>query len=312
MFSAPAKVILFGEHWVVHGGLAVAAAIGLRAYAEAERLASEEVIICSREFNVCEDLSKGCRRFCWLKRGVERLEEMCGEKLRGLRINIRSDVPPGAGLGSSAAVATAVIGAISYLFDCYESNVVWDAAFEAEKAVHGNPSGIDNTVSLYGGFIVYRKGSGFQRLRNMLTNSRIVIVDSGISRSTAKAVDIFSKRLRRLGEIGKLLFGVQERLVEEAIASMNRNEIERVGELMDVAHGILNAMGVSHPEIEKLIFELRRLGAYGAKLTGAGLGGSVIALFDRERAYDAANFLKDKGYHTWVAEVGVEGLRKEE
>jgi mevalonate kinase len=311
-FSAPAKVILFGEHWVVHGGLALAAAVGLRAYASAERSSGGSgVMVCSRELGVCEDVLGVCGRLCWLRRGFEKLAEECGGIVSGLKVDIESDIPLGAGLGSSAAVATAVMAASSCALGCYSAKVVWEAAFEAEKAVHGNPSGVDNTVSLYGGFIAYRRGGGFRRVKASLANARLVIVDSGVSRSTGRAVELFGRRFERLGALAKLLFELQERIVEEAMSCIGVGDVRRLGELMDVAHGLLNAMGVSHPALEEIVFTLRALGAYGAKLTGAGLGGSAIALFDGEKASAAAKELRKRGYRVWLAELGVEGLRRE-
>ncbi len=302
---------MFGEHWVVHGGHAIAAAVGLRARASAVKTGGEGFVVCSDRFG-CERVDVSCESMCWFRRIVEFVRGRCDARLSGLRVDIESGVPPAAGLGSSAAVATAAAAAVLCVAGCFDPKLVWDAAFEAEKVVHGNPSGVDNTVSLYGGFIMYRRGQGFRRLEASIPSSaRLVVVDTGVSRSTARAVEIFSERLRGLSDIGEELLHVADRVVLKAAQCLEEGDLACLGMLMDVSQGLLNAMGVSHPKLEEVVHELRWMGAYGAKLTGAGMGGSAIALIDAEKAERVVRKLAARGFRAWVVDVGVEGLRRE-
>ncbi|ABM80728.1 mevalonate kinase [Hyperthermus butylicus] len=309
-WSAPAKVIVFGEHWVVHGGLALAAAIGLRARAYGSPSESG-LWVFSQLYRIGENLMESCSRFCNLLAGFRLVASSYGRSLWPARIRIESDIPVGAGLGSSAATALAAVAAYACVGGLEPGyDVLWRAAFEAEKVVHGNPSGVDNTVALYGGFILYRRGSGFKRVEfRGMRDTRLLIVDSGVSRSTRIAVERFTVRLERLGRLGRRLLETADGIVEEALAALSRGDSVRLGELMDVAHGLLNAMGVSHPVLEEIVWIARREGALGAKLTGAGMGGTAIVLVDLEHASRVKKALELRGFRVYEVELGVPGLQ---
>lgn len=303
---APAKVILFGEHWVVHGGRALASAIGLYSSVYAEPL-REGVIVESRNLGVMEDVLKSCRVFCNLKRSFEYI---ANGVMWPARIVVNSEIPVGAGLGSSAAVAVSASAAYACVGGRdVTPELVSNAAYESEKLVHGTPSGVDNTVSAFGGFLLYRRGEGFKAIHvGSLNDVTLLVIDTGVIRSTAKAVSLFSSRLKRLNSIGQDLLRLAEGIVEEALRAVRKGDAVMLGELMDVAHGLLNAMGVSHIELEKAVHAARANGALGAKLTGAGMGGSAIALVEKERAAAVAENLRRLGFRVYSGALGVRGV----
>lgn len=306
--KAPAKVILFGEHWVVHGGRAIASAIGIYSRVIAEPL-HEGIVVESRNLGVVEDISKGCRIFCNLKKAFEYIAG--GERvLWPASIVIDSKVPVGAGLGSSAAVAVSASAAYACVGGLSVSpDFISRAAYESEKVVHGTPSGVDNTVAAFGGFILYRRGDGFRPIHaGRLDDVVILVIDTGVSRSTASAVEFFAGRLRRLGSIGEEMLELAENIIDEALKAISSGDAVRLGELMDVAHGLLNAMGVSHVSLEKAVHVARANGALGAKLTGAGMGGSAIALVESSRAEDVASSLQELGFRVYNGALGAAGL----
>ncbi|WP_070807888.1 mevalonate kinase [Pyrodictium occultum] len=310
---APAKVILFGEHWVVHGGRALAAAVGLysRAYAEP---ADDGVVVESVNLGVREDVLHGCQVFCSLRKAFEYISSARSSgRLWPARLIIDSEIPVGAGLGSSAAVAVSASAAYACVAGLEVApELVSRAAFESEKLVHGNPSGVDNTVSSYGGFLLYRRGETPMPLDfGGLGDVVVVVIDTGVKRSTARAVRLFTERLHRLGGLGRELLEVAEGIIDEALRALRRGDAAGLGLLMDVAHGLLNAMGVSHVELEKAVQAARASGALGAKLTGAGMGGSAIALVEREKAPRVSEKLRELGLRVYEAALGARGVSVE-
>ncbi len=305
---APAKIILLGEHWVVHGSKAVAAAVGLYARALGQR-AEQGIVVSSKNLGIVEDLTS-CHRFCNLWEAAQYIAASVSRRPWPARIHIESDIPIGAGMGSSAAVAVAFSACYAMLGGIKPSlNLVLRAAYAAEKIVHGNPSGIDNTVSTIGGFVLYRRGENPIRLSNVsLKGTKLLIIDTGIPRSTKIAVDVFSTRLRALHGLGGSLLELMNKVVDEAITALREDDATKLGLLLDLSHGLLNAMGVSHEALETAIHIARRSGAYGAKLTGAGMGGTAIALVPSEKAGIISSLLKERGFRVFEVEIGVNGF----
>jgi len=305
---APAKVILVGEHWVVHGGRAVAAAIGLYAVAQCKAKPGDRVIVRSRELGVEEELDR-CRDLCNLAAAWRHIAARHG--FRGAVCELSSDIPPGAGLGSSAAVAAAF--AAAYL--CVASGGVLDrelvnrAAFEAEKITHGNPSGIDNTVSVYGGIVVYRRGREPRRVRASTAGS-LLVVNTGIERSTRVAVEKFSARLASLpGSLAAEMIRLNDIAAGYAVRALREGDYGALGRVMNLSHGLLQSMGVSLAELDTIVELLRDMGVYGAKLSGAGLGGVVIAVAEENAAERIAEELRRRGYDAFRAVLPAPGVR---
>lgn len=225
----------------------------------------------------------------------------------GFNISIKSEIPPGAGLGSSAAVSVATAAATSTCLKLKLSeSEISNIAFEAEKIVHGTPSGIDNTITTFGSAILYKRGD----IRQIKINSRIplVIGDTGIERSTAEWVRKVKLRRDRQKEIVNSVLNSIGILVIESLRFLKKNDLPALGELMDINQGLLEALGVSTFELNKLISVARNNGAYGAKLTGAGGGGCMIALCPKTKQKliaDAIQKAKGKPLITSISSKGV-------
>ncbi len=311
--SAPGKVILFGEHFVVEGVPAIATAISLRAYVEVCNANDNEIIVSSKNLGIKATIWPQCmnEKLCFLTAVLEEFANTHGVKLWGVRATINSEIPVASGMGSSAAVATAFIKAYAMLggYDLGREQVR-KLVLSSEKLVHGKPSGIDNTIAAYGGTIIYEQGS-FTSIDSNFSGYKLLVADSGVARNTGVAVQKVLERKRALGRIGDEIYRFARLLVEAAIDAIKRRDFLLLGQLMDVNHGLLNAMGVSIPALEHLVYIARREGALGAKITGAGMGGSIVALVEEEKAEHIANKLKGIVSRVYLVEPGAEGVRLE-
>jgi mevalonate kinase len=228
----------------------------------------------------------------------------------GINISIKSDIPPGAGLGSSAAVSVATVMAAS---TCLNLNLskseISNIAFEAEKIVHGTPSGIDNTIATYGSVILYKKGT----IKPVKVKSRIplVIGDTGIERNTAEWVRKVRLRRDRQSKVVNPIINSIGKLVMESLKLLDKNDLPALGELMDINQGLLEALGVSTFELNKLINVARKNGAYGAKLTGAGGGGCMVALSPKTKQKQIADAILTAQGKPLITNISPKGVKIE-
>lgn len=320
--SAPAKTILFGEHFVVYGEPAVVLAIDKRAYARAEERRDRRLSICSANLNLsgnydngdftveCGDVEEAKSRFEPIRLAVEKIFEKKGEKV-GLDIEIDSAIPVAAGLGSSAAVVAAAAAAVGALLGIkLAKEEIFRITYEAERVVHGSPSGIDPAIATYGGAMLYQIDKGFKPL-NVKVDVPLVIGDTGLSRSTRVQVE----KVRRLSEkypqiLASLMLSARE-TVSRAVEALSEGDLETVGELMNINHGLLCSVGVSDESLERLVHAAREAGALGAKLTGAGGGGCIIALTERQRLEQVMRAMMRVGGKAFTAEKTDEGVKVE-
>ena len=292
--SAPGKVILFGEHFVVYGVPALVVSLGLRArvYAEegeggVEMIGEHSEPVVSAARYVAERLGYG----------------------GGMRLRVVSGIPRAVGLGSSAAVSVASAAAASLLI---RGELLGDLVLEAgqvgEKTVHYTPSGIDTAIAFGGGGGVYRRGEGLRQERFRLGS--LIVIDTGVERRTGEMVE----RVRRFGERepGRFRRVMEEAaaLVGEARDALNSGDLEAVGRLMNRNQDLLRVIGVSSPVIEDAITHALRSGALGAKLTGGGGGGCVIAVAEEGKIDEVAGRLAGR-FRVMVPRLMVEGVREE-
>jgi hydroxymethylglutaryl-CoA reductase len=216
---------------------------------------------------------------------------------RGYDIHVRSRIPAAAGLGFSAAFAVATIRAFDKLAGKGMSKVeVEKLAFQCEKISHGTPSGIDNNIATYAEPVLYSKSTRTRTKPIKLAETPpIVIASCGTKGSTAEMVAAVRARYEKNEEMYTTIFDeIDEISLAGAVALRNR-DYEQLGSLMNVCQGFLNAIEVSTPELEKMIGIARSNGAIGAKLTGAGGGGSIVAMCpgkvaEVSQALDAAGY----------------------
>ncbi|MFA4639507.1 mevalonate kinase [Pyrococcus kukulkanii] len=325
--SAPAKIILFGEHSVVYGKPAIAAAINLRTYVEAELRRDDRIRIEAHDIKVPgltvsfseneiyfeSDYGKAAEVLSYVRQAIELAMEEAGVR-KGINVSITSQIPVGAGLGSSAAVAVATIGAVSKLLGLeLTREEVAKLGHKVELLVQGASSGIDPTVSAIGGFLYYEKGN-FEHLP--FIELPIVVGYTGSSGSTKELVAMVRRRYESMPELIVPILNAMGKLVEKAkeVITSELDEEEKfakLGELMNINHGLLDALGVSTKKLSELVYAARTAGALGAKITGAGGGGCMYALAPGKQR-EVATAITIAGGTPMITEISREGLRIEE
>ncbi|MEM2586786.1 MAG: mevalonate kinase, partial [Candidatus Bathyarchaeia archaeon] len=229
----------------------------------------------------------------------------------GVRVEIDSTIPVAAGLGSSAAVSVASAAAVSSLLELNISREdIFMAALEAERIVHENPSGVDPAISTYGGLIVYRKGDGIRRL-SVDARLPLVVGDTGIKRVTGEMVFLVGEMRRRYPLVVDRIMDSGEAIVDVGVEALRRGDLKTIGDLMNINHALLCALGLSNETIERLIHAARRAGAFGAKLTGAGGGGCMIALSPPDRINYVVRAIENAGGRAFITDISLEGVRVE-
>jgi mevalonate kinase len=296
---APGKVILFGEHSVVYGRPAIAVPFHqVQAVADVDTLDKgrpNEITIEAPDIGFAAPLSRTPESSplgLILRLGKRELELDAHPPLHLLVV---STIPVASGLGSGAAVSVAVLRALSQHFSRPLPPARLSAlAFEAEKIHHGTPSGIDNTVIAYGSpvyFIRSRRPRVF-RIRAPL---HLLVADSGEPSPTADAVAMVRRQWERHPQRFEALFDEMAQIAEDARRAIEGGWPEDLGPLMDRNQAALEAMGLSTPTLAALLSAAKRAGALGAKLSGAGLGGNMIALVTPEEAENVAEALVGAG-----------------
>ncbi|MEM2896735.1 MAG: mevalonate kinase [Candidatus Bathyarchaeia archaeon] len=303
---APAKVILFGEHFVVLGKPAVAMAIDLHAYVSVKK-SDRGIHVRSTNFDFSGRKSSKKSFKPIILAALSTLDHI-GMPGIGLNIRIESFIPTGVGLGSSAAVSVATIAAISRLFNVNLSRrEVYELAFIPEKEVHGKPSGIDQTTSIYGGIISFKPNKGFEHIP--CKELHLVVGNTNIRRSTKALVNRVKELLNKDKDYVVELQKSYESIYDEAIDAIKLRDFNKIGELMMENHELLKKLGVSHEKLDKFVERAIEAGALGAKLTGAGGGGCMIALTDEGEKDRVAEAISEIGGEAMIVHVDEGGVR---
>jgi len=284
MWSAPGKVFLFGEHAVVYGKPGIAMAIK------------------PRVFVTVRDTKRP-------QRAKSPYIDSCFEAMEVMgSVYINSQIPSSSGLGSSAAVTVATLSAINDEFHKNKTREdIANMAFEIEKKVQkGRASPTDTTVSSYGGIVLISGGS---RRRLPPQNMHLVIGDSLISHSTARMVE-------QVGEFKKSNPNIVDPVLD-AIEGVSMSAIHHfsnpreLGRFMNMNHALLEVLGVGHPQLAKMVLAARNAGAFGAKITGAGGGGCMVALCPKPLKHRIAGAIEACNARAIVTGIDTEGVRKE-
>jgi len=224
---------------------------------------------------------------------------------RNLRIEVFPDVPRGMGLGGSAAIAVAIIRALDRHFGLeLRDDQVNELAYLSEEIAHGQPSGIDNTLATYGRPLVFRRGH--PPLMEPLNIERPLHLVIGMTHDeglTAKTVGHVREARERNPRLYEKIFDDIDALVLQAVSALQDNNFKTLGDLMNICQGLLNALQVSTPELERLIGVARNAGALGAKLTGGGGGGAMVALCDGDTG-KVQQAIERQGYRTIAVTAG--------
>jgi mevalonate kinase len=319
--SAPAKVILFGEHFVVYGEPAIVIAIDKRAYAKAEIRDDKRLYLRSANLNLAGYFESGvfeieqgnlkeARKFEPVKLAVEKVLERYGENV-GINIEINSTVPVAAGLGSSAAVVSAVTASVGALLNVkMPKEDIFRITYEAEKIVHGAPSGVDPAISTFGGTLLFQMDTGFKPLDARM-DIPLIVGDTGVERSTRVQVEKVRDVNERYPRVVEPIMLAAREIVLRAMEALKENSLETLGDLMNINHALLYGVGVSDESLEWLINAARKAGALGAKLTGAGGGGCMIALAKNERITQVVEAIQRAGGRPFIAKKTDEGVKIE-
>ncbi len=303
------KIILLGEHAVVYGRHAIATPVPLAIQAHVQRGGNGVQLIIPR-WGVEQRLHRNAEKQHSFEKSLAMIFRTLGLERESMRVEIFPNVPRAMGLGGSAAIAVATIRALDRCFELgLDDERVNALAFECEKIAHGTPSGIDNTLSVYGQTMLFRAGESPKReIIEIEKPVQLVVGISGIESLTAATVARVRKAREAYPELYDKIFDQIDSLVLEGVDALRENRLETLGELMNVCQGLLNAMQVSSWELEEMIQIARRSGALGAKLTGGGGGGSIIALCPPEPggAEQIETGLREAGYQAMQVTVGRE------
>ncbi|MGD0145771.1 MAG: mevalonate kinase [Nitrososphaerales archaeon] len=299
--EAPSKAIITGEHFVVHGAWALVAALPRKVRVEVSESTSFKVI----SDKLSSAGASGLRPIAGVVKAMAK-EFSFNPRLA---LSIRSEVPEGAGLGSSASTMVAVASAVARFrsLDLQASDII-RFSMVGEKEVHGRPSGIDVAACTVGGVLLFRPGINPKKV-SFKGQRSLIVAFSGKKRSTKYQI----RRVASVKETFPSLFGALTEAASEvslmAAKRLAESDMEDVGRLLSFNHAVLSTLGVSNRPLDRLVDLALSLGAYGAKLTGAGGGGSVIAVAPGGKEKSIILGLRGRGFKAFRAEIPVDGVK---
>jgi mevalonate kinase len=309
--SGYGKVILFGEHFVVHGVPGIVSAIDSTTDAEVEKTGSRIVV---------KDERKTARGYSEEKRlqqleSIERMLKAMGiDPETPFSIWIGGTLPGFSGLGASAASSVAIARAITEeLGMIVPDEKINEVAYEAEKAYAGNPSGIDNTAATFGGLMWFQKnimgGNNIIERIGIKKPVEIVIGSTGKVANTKAMVEGVAERKLANPQKYESLFKQAEALAYEGRKALEANNLKKMGEFMNENHRLLQEIEVSSQELDLLVDIARKQGAFGAKLTGGGGGGCMIALTPAMELQErVASAIEKAGFEVLRTKIGVKKI----
>ena len=306
--KAPGKIILFGEHFVVFGNRAILGAIDKYATVTSEKTNTDNILISSSlgQSSIQKDqdvdkVEKKFRPFFYIAK--QAILKNNFEK--GISIKIESNIPIGAGLGSSSACCVATAASILNLFDKSDEKEILELSIQAERTIFPNSSGADCTVSVHGGIIEYQKEEGFSKI-NIENELNFLIIDSEQVHATDKVVEQVKKFKEKNSNVFSELCSEEERLITKALDSMRNNDLQTIGKCMAQNQIFLEQIGVSNDTLLSIIKEVEKI-TFGAKITGAGDGGCIIALTEKDN--DLSEFVNTTKYQTHQISIQKAGMQ---
>jgi mevalonate kinase len=305
--SAPGKVILFGEHFVVYGVKAILCSINKRVTVTAEKTTDKKIFINSEIGNLIlepnksiSEINSPLKPFYYLANKVIKNQDT------GIQIKIDSEIPLGVGLGSSSACCVAGAAAIFKLFGDISKEEILELAIEAERTIFENTSGADCTVCVYGGIMEYDKKQGFKKIEDE-PNFQLVIANSNIEHSTESMVsEVKTFTIKNKEEFSKLLEQELE-LVEDVLKLLKENNTIKLGEKINQNQKYLETIGISNNQLRKMI-EIGQKTSFGAKITGSGGGGCIFAITDESNLEYTLKEFKDNNFECFSVEIDFKGL----
>ena len=307
--SAPAKVILFGEHFVVYGQKAILCSIDKRVTITSIKTDEPIISVISNLGEVSVSSSKSIEStssplipFIYIAKKMIDKFHYTG----GIKITIESEIPSGVGLGSSSACCVAAAGSISKLFTKYSKEEILNLAIEAEKTIFKETSGADCTVSTYGGIIEYDKKSGFRKI-DTKTDLQLVIVNTKIPHTTKKVVSKVKEFIDKNEKTFSDLCEDEMKLIDKVNLALKSGDLKTIGEAMIENQKYLEQIGVSNEILGGLIDDANKT-SFGAKITGAGDGGCIIAIVDESNLEKTLENLQRKNYECFSVKIDTKGM----
>ena len=306
--KAPGKIILFGEHFVVYENRAILGAINKYATVTSEKANTDNILISSSlgQASIQKDqdvdkVEKKFRPFFYIAKQLISKNNFD----KGISIKIESEIPIGAGLGSSSACCVAAAASILNLFNNTNKKEILELAIQAEKTIFPNSSGADCTVSVYGGIIEYQRKKGFSKI-NTENEFDFLIIDSEQVHATDKVVGQVKKFKEENKNVFSELCSEEERLITKALDSMKNNDLETIGKCMAQNQIYLEQIGVSNDILLSITKEIEKI-TFGAKITGAGDGGCIIALTQKDD--DLSEYVNTTKYQTHKVSIQKTGMQ---
>jgi len=303
--KAPGKIILFGEHAVVYGQPAIAIPVTkvnatariipiLTGKTGQVQIQAVDIQLDTSLTNLAEDHPLGT---------AVRLtfEAVAAMHIPPFTLQISSNIPISAGMGSSAAVSIAIIRALSaFLGKPLPSAEISDLAYEVEKIHHGKPSGIDNNVITYGKPVYYLRGKPIEFIQ-ISHPTHWIIADTGEKTSTRETVLSVSALFDSDPKYCEPIFDKIGHLTQNARHALKVGDIKTLGKLMNENQQLLDALNVSSQQLDHLVDAARTAGAFGAKLSGGGRGGNVIALAPQDKLKSIEEALVKAGAQSTIS-----------
>ena len=291
----------------MYGVKAILCSINKRVTVTAEKISERKISINSEIGNIVlepnkliSEINSPLKPFYYLANKIIKNQNT------GIQINIDSEIPLGAGLGSSSACCVAGAAAIFKLFGEISKKEILEHAIEAEKTIFENTSGADCTVCTYGGIMEYDKKQGFKKIENE-PNFHLVIVNSNIKHSTESMVSKVKQfEIENREEFTKLSHQ-ESKLVKDVLKLLKENNTAEIGEKINQNQEYLETIGISNKELRKMI-KIGQKSSFGAKITGSGGGGCIFAITNESNLEETLKEFKNKNYECFSVKIDFEGL----
>ena len=291
----------------MYGVKAILCSINKRVTVTAEKINERKISINSEIGNIVLEPNKSISEInSPLKPFYYLANKVIKNQNTGIQINIDSEIPLGAGLGSSSACCVAGAAAIFRLFGEISKEEILKHAIEAEKTIFENTSGADCTVCTYGGIMEYDKKQGFKKIENE-PNFHLVIVNSNIKHSTESMVSKVKQfEIENEEEFTKLC-DQESKLVKDVLELLKENNTSKIGEKINQNQEYLEIIGISNNELRKMI-KMGQKSSFGAKITGSGGGGCIFAITNKSNLDKTLKEFKNKNYDCFSVKIDFKGL----
>jgi len=313
--SAPGKLLLFGDHAVVHGRPCIVTSVDHRISVSLEKRSDNQIVLNAPDLNfknyiiLIDDLEKPHpKEVSFVFTAILNFFEKYKMK-KGLEINTKSEFSAKVGLGSSSAVTVSTIKGLAELFGIRTTNKeLFDLSHKTILDIQEVGSGFDAAAAIHGGTLYFvTGGKTIESLK--IEELTLVVAYTGVKADTATLVKMVAKRLKKNPQKINDIFNESKRIVNSAKIEMKKSNWEKIGELMNLNQDLLRKLDVSSKELENLIKAALSAGAYGAKLSGAGGGDCMIAISNKENQAAVKRAIEKAGGEIIKVKLQTEGVK---